>query len=91
MPEYFLFVLLGVFLLGVALMTASLREHLAGGGLPLLSSMSANRRLAGKVEVAMKLGLTASDSAPRITLSSQEMSAEPIIPYRASAGRSPTV
>jgi hypothetical protein len=38
-----LFVLLGTFLLGVALMTMSLREHLQGGGLPLISSMQAGR------------------------------------------------
>jgi hypothetical protein len=44
-----LFVLLGTFLLGLALAVASFREHLHGAGLPLLLSLREQRTPRGRL------------------------------------------
>jgi hypothetical protein len=48
MPRFVLFVLIGTFLLGFALVVVSFREHLRGG-LPLLSSLREQRTPRGRL------------------------------------------
>lgn len=49
MPRFVLFVLLGAFLLGFALVVVSFREHLRGGGSPLLASLREQRTPRGRL------------------------------------------
>jgi hypothetical protein len=49
MPKFVLFGLLGTFLLGIALTVASFKEHLRGGGLPLISSLREQRTPRGRL------------------------------------------